>query len=408
MLNFMKRKKITSSIVALALIGIFATVVYAAYNERQVTVFWNKVTFKNILDVQDELKFSSDAVITSTKELNPRNYIDNSELAIWSGGTRWGSGGLASVPDGWYIPNLSTYTGVTRTDVSTIAPVSSVTPQAIHSMYINTWDATTGAGNTNYIAYPDSGVSTAAWWYNKFAGHSVVFGAWVKRDIDQFIASGVSTNFIRPFINTNTTYVAAETYFTFGDYIENDGWTLSTMEYNVPAGATAFEVGFAMNPTVLAPPGGSSTGDSAYIVAPFLLINPLNKEYVSRPDEIIWFKKQLDVWTGGSTFGAKATARAAVSLDLSADVGWNGIVPDDTKAIYASVGGTFSGVLAADFLHFYGDESLSGVTIRTPVAGIASLERPVWIPVSSTGTINVDNINVVTGVSLWVHGAQIN
>lgn len=405
MLNFMKRKKITSSIIAIALIGIFATVVYAAYNERQVTVFWNKVTFKKILDVQDELKFSPDAIITSTKDVNPRNYINNSELAIWSGGTSYGVGARASVPDGWYIPGASTYTGVTRIDVNTIAPVSSVTPSFTHSMYANVWSTATGqSAATKFLLYPGSGVSAAASWYKKFAGKNVTFGAWMKRDITVSVAAGVSTNFIRPVMNSHSVHLSAcSTYWKLGDFVENDGWTLATATWDVPADASAFECGFAMNPTVLAPK--TTSGDSVYIVAPFLLINPLHKKYVPRNDEVVFFTNTVNPFgaysSGGSTFGVGTGG----SLDLSADNGWGGKIPDDTKAIYATVAVNASW---PNSLYMYGDNILGGVSFYTTASGASPQATTSWIPVSSSGTINVANPTVAfSGTSMFVHGARI-
>ena len=394
------------STIVLTFLFVLSMAVYVwARAERSKVEYYDRQTFKAKTVHQNEMNFGSDASITSTKLLYPKNEIKNSQLGIWSGGTRWGSGGLASVPDGWYISNLSTYTGVTRIDVNAISPVSSVTPSFTHSMYLNTWDATTGAGNTNYIAYPNSGVSAAQWWRDKFAGKTVVFGAFVKRDLGQYAATGVTTNFIRPFVHIGQNYKATEINFTFGDYIETGGWTLATMEYDVPAGVSAFEVGFAMNPTVLAPPGGSSTGDSVYVCAPFLLINPLRKEYVPNPGEVIFLNKTLDVWSGGSTFGAMAIGQAGTALDLSLDTGWGGIIPDDAEAIYATVKGDFAST--ADPLHFYGNNIDSGVTIYpNVVAGVATFNN-IWIPLSSTGTINVDNVAVVTGVSLFVEGVKV-
>ena len=394
-------KRIPTIILTCLLVLSFTVYVFAR-SERSKVEYYEKQTFKSDTEHQKEMKFGPNASITSDKNVYPENFIKNSQLAIWSGGTRWGSGGLASVPDGWYIPSLSTFTGVTRIDVNTISPVSSVTPSFTHSMLLSTWDATTGTGNTNYVAYPNSGVSAAQWWRDKFAGKTVVFGAFVKRDLGQYVASGVSTNFIRPFIHVGQNYKASEVNYTFGDYIEKGGWALATIEYDVPAGVSAFEVGFAMNPTVLAPPGGSSTGDSVYVCAPFLLINPLCKEYVANPGEVIFLNKTLDVWSGGSTFGAMAIGQAGTALDLSLDTGWSGIIPDDAAAIYATVKGDFAAT--ADPLHFYGNNIDSGVTIYpNVVAGVATFNN-IWIPISSTGTINVDNVAVVTGVSLFVEG----
>jgi len=399
------------TIILTCLLVLSFTVYVLAREERSKVEYKEKQTFKSDTEHQKEMKFGPNASITSDKNVYPENFIKNSQLAIWSGGTRWGSGGLASVPDGWYIPDTSTYTGVTRIDVNTIAPVSSVTPPFTHSMYVNVWDGTNASGqsaNTKFVLYPDSGVSAAPWWYQKFAGKNVTFGAWVKRDLGQPVASGVTTNFIRPVMNSHSVHLSAcSTYWKLGDFVEKNGWSLATVTWDVPATADAFEVGFAMNPTVLAPGVSTETGDSVYVVAPFLLINPLKAEYVSRPGEVIFLKIGLNVWSGGSDFGAQAATDAGTALDLSEDVGWGGIIPDDVEAIYANVGGSFAGVLDADYLYFYGDNILSGTTVCGEVASIRSIFHPMWIPLSSTGTINVDNVNVVTGVTLQVQGVQM-
>ena len=383
------------------------TVSVNAESIRNKNIYTDRQTFKKDVNIDGDMKFGDNAsILTDSKNLYPRNQMHNSELAIWSGGTRWGSGALASVPDSWYVYSQSTLTGVTRIDVDTISPVSSVTPPFIHSMYINTWDTSTGPGVTKYVAYPSSGVSTSPSWYKKFAGRTVVFGAYVKRDLAQPISTGVTTGFIRPFINRHETYVGAETYFEFGDYVESDGWTLSTIEYDVPAGATAFEVGFAMNPTVLAGSKSGDTGDSAYVVAPFILINPLNKAYVPVPKEEIFFINTVNPFgayvSGGSSFVA---GDAATVMDLSSDDGWAGKIPDDVELIYAtvSVGGTWP-----NSLYMYGDNVLGGVSFYSTASGASPQATTAWIPVSSTGTINIPNPSgSFSGTSMFVHGVKM-
>ena len=400
------------STIVLTFLFVLSMAVYVwARAERSKVEYYDRQTFKAKTVHQNEMNFGSDASITSTKLLYPKNEIKNSQLGIWSGGTRWGSGGLASVPDGWYIPSTSTYTGVTLVGVDAIAPVSSVTPAFIHSMYINTWDGTNASvqnGNTKFVLYPDSGVSTQSWWYKKFAGKSVTFGAWVNRDVAQVVASGVTTNFIRPVINSHSVHLSAcSDYWKLGDFIEDGDWALATVTWDVPANADAFECGFAMNPTVLAARKSGNSGDSMYVVAPFLLINPLNKEYAPKPGEVITFNKQLEPWpSGGSTFGAQATGHAATSIDLSSANNFEGIIPDDTEAIYATVR------VQASYGHaiqFYGDDPRGGVSFFgvDQGSGVTSQASTAWIPISSSGTLNVDNIAVFSGVSLMIHGAKM-
>lgn len=374
--------------------------------------FRDPVTFQKKATVKEKMEFGKDASITiessqtvPEKNLYPQNFIKNSGMDIWSGGTRWGSGALSSVPDGWYIPSTSTYTGVTRIDVDTISPVSSVTPDFTNSVYLGVFDtanAISQTGNTKFFMYPGSGVSTASSWYKRFAGKSVTFGAYVKRDLGQYTSTGVTTNFIRPVMNDHSVFLSGVTngYWKEGDWVSHNGWNLYTVTWDVPTTADAFEVGFAMNPTVLSP--AASTGDSVYITGAFLEINPLHKGYVPIPEEDVYFTNQIDVFgSGGSTFGAGP----AQALDLSSDNGWGGKVPDNVTAIYGTVE-----VNAAypNGLHMYGDNSSGGVTFFGTGSGAFPQATTAWIPVSSSGTINISTVPAAfSGTSLFVHGAKL-
>jgi len=406
MINFLKQKKKITFLTALLVTGVFIASAYAAMERKEIW-YKNFQHFMTNIFIEKGCEFGDNAEITSTnKDLYPVNLIKNSKFAIWSGGSRYGDGGTASVPDGWYIPSTSTYTGTTLVAVDSISPVSSTTPQAIHSMYLDTWDSTTGpTAATKFVLYPDSGVSTASWWYKKFAGKTAVFGAWVKRDVTQSVTTGVTTNFIRPVINTYSVHLSGCTsaYWKLGDYVENDGWTLATVTCDVPITADAFECGFSLSPTVLAPTGTS--GDSVYVVKPFLLINPLHKEYVPRPDEEIFFTNTVNPFgaysTGGSTFGTGSGG----SLDLSADDGWGGKIPDDVSHIYATVAVNASWPYN---LYMYGDEVLGGVSFYTTGSGASPQATTAWIPVDVGGEINISNPSTnFSGVSLFVHGAKI-
>lgn len=403
-------KRILTIFCVFMLVLAFVTPQAYAKSERSKIEYYDRQWFKDEARFDDTTNFTDNADITSDSKLfYPLNHIKNSGLGVWSGGTRYGvSNSQSAVPDGWYIygQSASTGTGATRYDLADVAPGtgSTVYQGQEHSMLIGVWDPTTGAGTTKYYAYPDSGVSAQRHWYQRFAGHTVTFGCYIHRDLSQYVATGVTTNLIRPFINIGTTYVDAETYFTFGSYVEDndDAWTLATVTYDVPSSATAFEVGLAINPTVLS--ASASTGDTVYVSAPFLLIDPLHKGYVPNPGEVIMFEAQLDVWgSGGSTFGAKPTAGTAISYDLSSANGFNGIVPDDVEAMYVTVG---VDAAASSAMHFYGDDATGGVTIMGTGNSVPNWET-LWVPVSASGTINIDNINAFTGTSLFVHGVKL-
>lgn len=397
-----KNKRIFTLLSILLIIGI-AAVVYAADRFRGKTEFYDRATFKKDVQLDGEVTYGTDAEVVSTKNMYPQNWIKNSKLAFWSGGTCYANGSTAALPDGWYMPSLSTYTGATLVAVNTISPVSSVTPDFLHSMNVGVNDPTTGqSASTKFILYPGSGVSTASSWYKNFAGKSVTFGAWVNRPITQTVTSGITTNFIRPVINTHSIHLSGVTsgYWAQGDYVENSDWNLATVTMDVPNDASAFECGFAMNPTAIAPTGTS--GDSAYIVAPFLLINPLHKSYVPIPDEEVFFTNQIDVFgAGGSTFGT-GTSQA---LDISSDNGWGGKIPDDTESIYVTVAVDATYMNA---LHFYGDNSLGGVSFYGQGgSGVSIQTMTAWIPISSSGTINISDVSDnFTGTSLFVLGAK--
>lgn len=377
---------------------------------NQPNIFTDKQIFRAPIEVYKTEKFGPDAEITSDRRLfYSKNYIENSLLGVWSGGSRYTVGGTASVPDGWNI--MSTYTGTSRFDLSDVAPGSGSTiyPGFPHSMYLENRNPVTGPGTTAYVTYsPTNGVSSTRTWYQQFAGKRVVFGAWVKKENTQAVASGVTTNFIRPFINTysGAGYAGVEKSFAFGNYASGNEWTMLSSVTTVPAGATALEVGFAMNPTILAAKGVvAQTGDSVYICAPFLLIDPIKTEYIPAPQEVVFLNKTLNVWSGGSTFGSRDSGDVGVSLDLSVHPGWAGIIPDSAKAILCTVKGDFAST--ADPLHFYANKIDSGVTVYPQIAaGVASFSN-VWIPISTTGTIKVDNVATVTGVTLWVHAVMM-
>ena len=397
----MRIKQVFTFIIAMSF---FVGTAYAEMTERRPATFHNKVTLKDKVIIEEDVAYGTKADVTSTKDMYPRNWIANSELGIWSGGSTWATGGINGLPDGWYIPSTSTFTGATLVAVTAIAPVSSVTPPFNHSMLLSTWGTDTGqTAVTKFVLYPEGGVSTASTWYKRFAGKNVTFGALVNRSIGQPVASGVTTNFVRPVINTYATHLSGVTsaYWKQGDYVEEGGWKLSTVSWDVPADINAFEVGFAMNPTILSSSASVSiTGDSIYVVAPFLLINPLHKKYVSVPQEVIMFERQLDPFgSGGSNF----TGTGLTTIDLSADNGWGGIVPDDVKEIYATVM-VNAGSSAA--LQFYGDNGLGGVSIFGQISGVSPLQTTIMIPVSGSGTINVNNTagGTFSGTSLFVHG----
>ena len=225
----------------------------------------------------------------------------------------------------------------------------------------------------------------------------------VKMDTGQYVATGVTTGFIRPVINTHSVHLSGVTsgYWKKGDWVAENGWNLSTVTWDVPADASAFEVGFAMNPTVLAP--GASTGDTVYMTAPFIIINPLHTAYVPIPGEEIFFHNQLDPFgSGGSNFLGTVLS----TIDLSSDNGWNGIVPDDVSQIYATVAVTATYPYA---LQFYGDNAKGGVSFFATASGSSPQATTAWIPVSSTGTINVNNTSNgnFSGTCMFVHGAKM-
>jgi len=322
------------------------------------------------------------------------NEITNAALAIWSGSTRDGVS-PAGYPDGWLVLD-QTNTGVTLVNSDTVAKAgtgNTVYPGFNHAMEIQTLAAT---GTSDYISYPGiAGVSTNPIWYKKYAGERVTFGALVRTDI---------ANNVRPYIITCTNARVAGNmhgvtpFATYGSYGDGDaGWDLLTATTTVPNAASALEFGWEID-------GTSRTGPTAYVCGPFFVSGATPSMPVQRPGEMIFLEEKLDVWSGGSDFGARAATRTT-TLDISSDIGWNGIIPEDAKAIYATVMGDF--VATSDYLYFYGDNILGGVTVVPQVVGgVASFDN-VWIPVSGTGTITVQNAAAVTGVSLFVHGVQM-
>ncbi len=399
---------------ACSIIGLFlALPVLIAWTGSATVDFMTSRLYARYITAVPQKTLTMEGAVKWSYNLHPQNLINNALLAVWSGGSRYGAplaaygasgGSIWAVPDGWNIQGAST--GVTRYDApdAIAGSGSSVYPGFPHSAYVQTWGTATGTGTTRYFTYPGTnGVSTTATWYRQFAGQRVTFGAWVKRDTAQYTATGVSTYFIRPFINTyaNAGYLAGETSFAFGSYQATNGWECVTATTTVPTAATALEVGFAMNPTVLAAVGG----DSAYVCGPFLYVNPVDSAFAPNPQEIVYLNRSLDVWSGGSTFTAQLGNNVGQSIDLSTGAGWKGIIPDSAKAIYCTIRGDFAST--ADPLHFYANMLDSGVTLYPQVtAGVASFDN-IWIPLKADGTFIVDNVAAVTGVSLIVNAVQV-
>jgi len=405
-------KKYIIGTVALLTVLVFAGVALAQDSvfPRKQHTWTEKQTFRAPVEQYSTSKYGEDAEITTSRRtLYPENLLENSLYAVWSGGTRYGvldadgkSGGSKwAVPDGWNVQGA--YTGVTRCDApdAITGSGSSVYSGFPYSAEINCWGTATGAGTTRYYTYPaTTGVSTSAAWFDRFRGKRVVFGAFVKRDLDQYTKTGVTTNFIRPFINTysGAGYLAGETSFAFGDYQTTNGWAAVSATTTVPLNATALEVGFAMNPTVLA--ATSTSGDSAYVCAPFLYIDPLSKEYASRPGEVIFFKRPIDF---DYDYDKSITAVSAYNVPGQT----RGIAPAAMAAAYlvSMTGNAASGVSVM----FRANAAMSGVSF--PANRGASTDQSIlyttWVVPDADGNFELNSSSGVSNISITLHGVEL-
>lgn len=402
-------KRIFTVIWVLVVSACLCGTVYAqSAMERQPHNWTNKNKFSSTVILEKDVDLGTNANITSSggRYLDPQNHIRNSLLGVWSTGASIYNTGTtsANVPDGWYNPttNLGNV-GVSKVLLTDVAFGSggSVYPTFPYSMQIDARNKhTTGAGVTGYFAYPgDSGVSTAALWYRKFSGKRVVFGAYVWRDTGQYTASGVSTHFIRPFIRTSSSGGNVDINCAFGDYQETNGWQLVSAVTDVPTKATALEVGFALNPTVLAP----IAGDTAFICAPFLLIDPARVDYVSAPREIVYFSSPVEFNTNGPG-NDKGTGTSSYTVFNET----SGRVPQDVDAYYVAVQGQITADLTqmqlrTDTAHRVG---VTHYPVYAAAGGATRYTIHQWIPADYNGDFDFYTSSAVNGISVFVTGAQ--
>jgi len=330
-----------------------------------------------------------------SSDASRENLVENAKLSIWSGGTCQVTNLAAAAPDNWKVYD-TTNSGATRYDFSDsqlIATGATAYGYLGHAMYIQGIDSLHGMADE--IAY-NAGVSNQAWYYQKFRGQAVQWGAMVYTDT----GTTGATDFIRPYIITSTntrTTAGVSTFATYSTDYANGGWEFISATTTVPNAATAFEVGFEIKNS------SELSGESAFILGPTLFIGG-NTVYspIQKGPETILFAKQLDPFgSGGSTFGASTTV---TSMDLSSDIGWNGIVPDDVSAIYVT------SIVSTEYpngVHYYGDNSLGGVTAFGVSSGTSPQAITTWIPVGASGAINVLSTSEASGTSLFIHGAKV-
>lgn len=318
------------------------------------------------------------------------NEVTNQKLAIWTGGTsRYGSD-TSSAPDGYEICTQGSTTGLTRygqSDSQLIATGATPYGNLGYAMYVQSMGATHGVPAE--IAY-NSGVSNQPWYYHKYRGKQIQWGAMVYTDP----GTTGATDFIRPYIvtATNARGTAGITAFaTYSSDYAGGGWEFISAVTTVPNNATALEVGFEVVATT------GLTGASAFILGPVLISgNTVNATPNPNPNEQIFFTKTLDPFgSGGSTFGTGTGG----SLDLSSDNGWGGKIPDDVAQLYVQVGVNASYPYA---LHFYGDNAVGGVSFYGLQSGVSPNFQTAWLPVDAGGEINVSDPGAnFTGVSFF-------
>lgn len=397
-----------------------AHTVFADHTEKKRIIYSDKQTYNAPVVINDDVTYGADAEIKSNRRyLNPPNMIHNSLLGIWSGGSRYGVGGTTCVPDGWTI--TGTKTGVSRVEGSDTALGSGATvyPGFPHSMLIENWATKTGPGGTTaYVQYPAmAGVSPSRVWYQQFAGKRVVFGAWVNFDVNQYVKSAVTTNFMRPYILTYTganNYVQNATSFAFGPYVTNHGWTMVSAVTDVPTKATALEVGFELSPTILAAAaddtaGNPRSGDSIYVCAPFLLVDPLQTEYVPNPQEEIYFDRAVEFYNGTAANWNKGVGTSSYNVAQET----LGKISPNVSTLYVTyqAKSAGSGTVSVQFRTSTASKHLSGATfypVFNNAGGTSNFSTgPVWVPTDYNGDFDVYTSEAQTGVSLTVTGAKM-
>jgi len=323
----------------------------------------------------------------------PINMITNSELAIWSGGTRHGiSAALNAAPDGWYFWD-TTNSGATRYssgDASAVIARSGLTSfnGFPHTMYV---ESAAAYGQEDYVGFPKSGVSREASWYQQFYGQQIQFGAWVWTDGN----SSGATDFIKAYIMTQKSGTSTAAALS-SDYA-GGGWEYLSATTTVPIAADCLEVGFLLNGTAL-------SGPSAFIVGPTLVKGVVNMANpIRRVGETVYFENPVAFVSNGPTFDLAA---GTSSFNLAYE--GSGKIPENVSALY--VGYQLEVSSSGDHQsQFRPDTScLTGTTLwSTAPSGVTLYTHNVWVKTDYAGDFDLYTSGAANGVSIFITGAQV-
>lgn len=409
--SFGKRKIPVS--VALSGIGMFLMAgVLAAWTGSATVDFMTRTLFAKYIKAVPNQTLTVQERMDFTYNLHPVNYIKNSSLDHWSGGSNFVNTSLApstggatkfAMPDGWAINGDKS--GATLYRLPNVAPVSGTTilPGQSNSLYVENRNTSAGIGVSVFACYPaENGVSSSQSWYGQFLGQRTVFGAWFKVDKAARAAASVTEYFVRPFINTYSGPQVRATSYAVGPYASSGSWENLSAVTTVPYRATAVEVGFEMHPTILA--GTALTGDSAYICAPYLLINPVNSDYIPQPNEIFYFRNPVPFDTNGSTFDtAGGTSSFAISKSTA------GKISPNVQALYVTIIGNAADGTQHQFRPDTRD--LTGATIyakaNAPSGTTGAVNATQWVKTDYNGDFDLYTSSGVTDISIYILGAQM-
>lgn len=196
---------------------------------------------------------------------------------------------------------------------------------------------------SDYILFPNN-YSSERWWYNRFKGRQVTFGAWVKTST----ASHARLN-----ISDGSNHYSS--YHTGGG-----DWEWITVTHTISSSATQF---YVMVQLALA------SGD-VYVCQPMAVFGSSLPEgtYAPKPDEIIWTEQRIAL-TSLDNVSSKSDV-SATTLYLAAES--SGKIPNGCKAICVTARVNDSGSAGTDcYLLLRANSTQSDQCVISP-AGLAN------------------------------------
>jgi len=158
---------------------------------------------------------------------------------------------------------------------------------------------TPGAAD-DFLIWPLSVVRTQANHYQKYAGRTVTFGAWVK-------AGAASSIFLQIIDSDTTDYDQSSDASSYG---ANGTWTWLEVTATISATTTEFSVAIV-----------ADTTDTAYISQPMLVFGSSIGEgnYVQPPGEIVWCETNISDLTIANASGYSDITATVINLEATTE-----------------------------------------------------------------------------------------